>query len=338
VLTISFTPEDLGRVRVRREPNYTFEVTLAAAQLRNQNQPAGITEWRRRIRPGLVADGHRFPWVKELTRRGIIPEFLDPAVQIADRTQAPSVIAGTPPGVVQAYLREYADHKAVPSTIASITDHQVLRQVGEQVCGFYDLAVAPFAGRLDAAVEADLALRSRLLATTGTEGLLETLHPQVRWRYPLLEVALPGFPDWRVDLNGRGLQLQPSVFVGAPSLFDVDDDVAGTPTLVYPVYNLNQWLRPPSNPEVATPLDALLGTTRSAVLAAVGTEGGVTTTELARLLAVSPSTTSEHAAVLRASGLLTSHRRGRNVIHTLSPLGSALLAAGRPAEADRVRA
>jgi DNA-binding transcriptional ArsR family regulator len=337
MLTISFTPEDLGRVRLLRHPNDTLEVTLAAVQLRNQIQPAGITEWRRRTRHDLMANRHRFPWVKELTRRGVIPEFLDPAVHVTDRTQALSVIAGTPPRVVQAYLREYADHKAVPSTIASITNQQVLRQVGEQVCGFYDLAVAPFAASLDAAVEADLALRSRLLATAGTQGLLETLHPQVRWRYPLLEVALPGFPDWRVDLNGRGLQLQPSVFAGAPSLFGVDD-AAADPTLAYPVYNLNQWLRPPSNPEVATPLDALLGTTRSAVLAAVGSQGGVTTTELARVLAVSPSTSSEHAAVLRASGLLTSHRSGRNVIHSLSPLGAALLAAGRPAEADRVRA
>jgi DNA-binding transcriptional ArsR family regulator len=70
-------------------------------------------------------------------------------------------------------------------------------------------------------------------------------------------------------------------------------------------------------------LAGLLGPTRAAVLAALA--GGSTTGEVARRLRISPAGASQHATVLRRAGLILSTRRGNNVLHTLTPLGTALL-------------
>ncbi|WP_330262390.1 helix-turn-helix domain-containing protein [Streptomyces griseorubiginosus] len=70
----------------------------------------------------------------------------------------------------------------------------------------------------------------------------------------------------------------------------------------------------------------LLGATRAAVLRASAT--GSTTTEAAHRVGVTPTTASHHTAVLRDAGLITSHRHANTVLHTLTPLGVALLRTG----------
>src|SRR2546423_1252329 len=56
---------------------------------------------------------------------------------------------------------------------------------------------------------------------------------------------------------------------------------------------------------------------------------GRTTGELASLVGVSAASASQHAAVLRKAGLITTVRDGGRVLHTLAPTGVALLE-GRP--------
>ncbi|GIE93000.1 ArsR/SmtB family transcription factor [Paractinoplanes rishiriensis] len=55
---------------------------------------------------------------------------------------------------------------------------------------------------------------------------------------------------------------------------------------------------------------------------------GRTTTELARRLGVSAASISQHTAVLREARLIHTSRVGKAVLHTMTPLGSALLAGG----------
>jgi len=70
-------------------------------------------------------------------------------------------------------------------------------------------------------------------------------------------------------------------------------------------------------------LAALVGPTRALALQAIAT--GCTTTELARHLGVTPSTASEHTAILRNADLITTQRHRNTVLHTVTPLGRALL-------------
>ncbi|MYW99404.1 helix-turn-helix domain-containing protein [Streptomyces sp. SID8378] len=52
---------------------------------------------------------------------------------------------------------------------------------------------------------------------------------------------------------------------------------------------------------------------------------GSTTTEIARLLRISPASASEHATVLREAGLIQTARHGNRVLHTSTELGRNLL-------------
>ena len=58
----------------------------------------------------------------------------------------------------------------------------------------------------------------------------------------------------------------------------------------------------------------------------------MTTSELARFLGVSPATATHHTTVLRDAGLSTSRRLQNTVLHTLTPLGAAMLRRPSPAE------
>ena len=73
----------------------------------------------------------------------------------------------------------------------------------------------------------------------------------------------------------------------------------------------------------AAGLAALLGRTRAKAIR--GIAAGCTTTELARAPGVAPATASEHATVLRNARLISTRRHRNAVLHTLTPLGAALL-------------
>ena len=90
-------------------------------------------------------------------------------------------------------------------------------------------------------------------------------------------------------------------------------------TITYPIDRDLRELR------AARPLSDLLGRTRAAVLGAV--RGGRTTTELAHTVGTSLGSASQHAAVLRSAGLISTHRTGPAVLHSLTPLGESLLQA-----------
>lgn len=69
---------------------------------------------------------------------------------------------------------------------------------------------------------------------------------------------------------------------------------------------------------------ALLGPTRTRVLIAI-VRGPRSTSDLARGLGISLSSASQHASVLRTTGLVATVRDGRRVVHTASELGRALV-------------
>jgi hypothetical protein len=64
-------------------------------------------------------------------------------------------------------------------------------------------------------------------------------------------------------------------------------------------------------------LNALLGRTRAGILQSAA-KTGATTTELAHDAGISPATAS-------GAGLLSTYRAGKAVLHTVTPLGLALL-------------
>jgi DNA-binding transcriptional ArsR family regulator len=165
---------------------------------------------------------------------------------------------------------------------------------------------------MQALIDADRARRARTMLAQGIAGLFATLHPRVRWAPPFLQVL--DDTDAVVHLDGRGLVLAPSLFLGQPTVLL---DASGGRVLTYPV-DITAGAGPA--PELAR----LLGHTRAALLNAIG-DGITGSTELGLRAAVSRTAVSRHARLLREAGLVLTLQYGSIVRHTLTERGTVLL-------------
>ncbi|MFE1413586.1 ArsR/SmtB family transcription factor [Streptomyces sp. NPDC085524] len=185
--------------------------------------------------------------------------------------------------------------------------------------------VAPYWDRIDRRLAAECEARGRIAMTGGVERLLATLHPKVVWNSPVLEIHEG--PDREIRLDGRGLLLCPSVFLpGRAGLVVEAERGSGMAALVFSVpasspRDSDVWDAPADTSAEA--LSALVGQTRAAALRTL--TAACSTSQLAERLGISSAGASQHTAVLRHSGLITTRRVRNNVLHTVTPLGMALL-------------
>lgn len=191
---------------------------------------------------------------------------------------------------------------------------------GELRSTYFDHAVAPYWPVIHRHVVEDLLHRRASLADGGLGGLFESLSPWVGWDGTTL-VLLLTTGDRELRSDGHGLVLQPSFF-----LYDelIVLRRADAPLLVmYPVSQRRGWFSSPSS--AASPLEAVLGRTRSQILETVAVEV-CSTTDVARRVGISLPAASQQLARLRAAGLVTSTPHGKQVIHVLTALGRDLWA------------
>lgn len=165
-------------------------------------------------------------------------------------------------------------------------------------------------------LDADLAHRARRLTEGGPAALFADLHPMVRWRDDRLDVST--IFDASVSLAGRGLVLVPSAFYwqGVGPIIDPP----WQPTLIYPARGVELLWQPGEAGPQALP--RVIGRSRADLLAALNAPR--TTTDLAKQLGLSPGAVSQHLTALRSAGLLTTHRRGREVLYLRTPLADQL--------------
>lgn len=191
-----------------------------------------------------------------------------------------------------------------------------------------DLGVSPYWGKARAYLQMDREARCRMMASGGIETMFSNLHTWVGWLPPVLTIASGRGEE--IHLNGRGLNVVPSLFIDRPRIFTGRSDEQRTPVLVYPT-SLDTtganalWDAAGAD---ARALAALVGRTRARVLEALAET--CNTSELGRRLGISPAAASQHATVLRSAGLVTSRRRFNTMVHSLTPLGSALVTVGSP--------
>jgi DNA-binding transcriptional ArsR family regulator len=315
---IVFTERDLARVRLADTPHALSEVTFSMRALRRRDVP-GFEPWRGQTRSRLTPQMK--PLADLVPSRGWIPDFMEPAGGLSHARTALRAASGD---VIRFDLaRIAAERRPPPLALELAADRkQALERLAEAVTAYHTVALAPHWQRIAAAFEADRAARARILASGGLDLLLATLHPSLRWNPPVLELA--GYRDGeRLDLDGRGLLVNPGVLALYPRASVIVYPGSTVPVLVVPI-----WERPPlggadADRGPAGGLAGLLGATRARVIRFVA--AGCTTTELARALGIAPATASEHATVLRKSGLISTQRHRNTVLHTLTPLGTALI-------------
>jgi hypothetical protein len=166
-------------------------------------------------------------------------------------------------------------------------------RLADAVLACYSTLVAPYWLSIHARLQAERAVRARIMMDGGVDGLLSTLHPpRVRWRPPVLEVDSPC--QLEIDLGGRGLTLVPSVFIGAWSVVTLDQPPGSGQRvrLVFPASpdlsaRIHLW---DGGRSAGMALSALIGRTRAVMLGSIG--DGCTTSQLA----------SQHATVLPGRG------------------------------------
>jgi len=336
MLRIYFSSEDIARTRVAPAADQVWELVLSLHLLQGRSRDPVMAGWRRDVFGELRRDstpGQLRLLLALNPPRGYFPDFLTPYASLDGLDAGLDAVRSTPIGSLERDLNVLAGENPLPlpSSAAALArgDREVLRHLTESMRTYQATAIEPYWARIQASVEADRTRRARALLDGGTEGLLASLRPAMRWDAGLLEV--PDYPvDRELHLDGRGLLLVPSFFCARIPVTLVDPELP--PVLVYPVDRLGGLTPAPGEGAGPVPdigggaraaLAALLGRTRARVLEVVG--DGCSTGEVARRLHVSPAAASQHTAVLRNAGLLVSHRDRNTVLHTLTPLGRALL-------------
>jgi DNA-binding transcriptional ArsR family regulator len=317
-----FGRDDLARVRVAKGPDPMWELVLSTQVLLTKAGGPVFGRWRevarRRLRR-LARSQARL--VRQLVPPvGDFPDFLTPPQTDPSLAAGIEAVLGTPAAQLR---RDLAVLRKAPSWLRPLADGEpvAVGAVADAIRAHYDAVLAPVWGRIQNLVAAERAGRSRAVLDHGTDGVLAGLSPALRWRAPVLEAEYPVDRDHR--LGGRGVLLVPSMFCWRTPVTFIDPELP--PVLVDPVPKQVSWWTPAAGTGGAEPLARLLGRTRAGVLRAV--ESGCSTNEVAHRVGVSAPTASEHASALREAGLLASVRNGTGVIHTATPLGTALLQA-----------
>ncbi|HEY0698705.1 MAG TPA: hypothetical protein VGD43_12960, partial [Micromonospora sp.] len=212
-LRVHFTPEDLARTRVGRV-NPMAETVGGLLALRHRRDDP-FDWWRRRaherLTPRVRSLGPIFPTA------GLYVDLLSGLGEPTGFEQALDGIRRINPRTINAEVRWVMDRpRSVWVRDLAEAEPVALEHLADALAEFHHLTVAPYWGRMRAALEADRAQRASHFLDGGVEHMLANLGPFARWRPPVLEVASPRDTD--VHLWGHGLTLVPTVLYPFPEV------------------------------------------------------------------------------------------------------------------------
>jgi DNA-binding transcriptional ArsR family regulator len=192
------------------------------------------------------------------------------------------------------------------------------RRVADLLCAYWESLIEPHWRRIKATLRDDVAYRATQLAQRGVDGMLTDLHHELSMSDGTLVIDKPRH-DIDHQVGGAGVRLVPSAFSwpqlivsaqpGEPA--DLTYGCRGTAAI---------W-------DADVPEDALgdlLGRGRAAILRLLGRPRG--TSDLATELGLTAPAVSQHLAVLRRAGMVTSWRSGRRVLYQRSALATSIVA------------
>ena len=328
MLRIVFTPEDMTRVRVTENLDPMWEIVLSLHQMgARHSRSSSYRSWATWVR--TVARDRLAPVVAALYELAppqlYFPDFLTPAPTSGSLEAGIDAMVHVPRARLGSELARANGTTDRSSWLAGVAagEPQQLRWLASALRTYHRHTLAPFQDRIVAQFEDHRRRVTDRLVGGGVQALLGGLARDIRWTPPILTARYPA--DLTLNLGGRGLTLVPSFFCqDAPvTLANTDLD----PVLVYPIEPSSQWMQPVDVHDGSDRhLAALIGAPRAALLSALATPLG--TTRLAARTGLSLSSASEHTAILRNSGLVTSTRNGRHVVHRLTSLGQHMLAGG----------
>ncbi|MCW2756333.1 MAG: transcriptional regulator, ArsR family [Nocardioidaceae bacterium] len=323
MITFVLSPEVLGRTRFTFSP--LAEATMSL-RLIGQPRPSHVhTPWLRQARGRLAAID--LDLLLAVVPQGrLIASCLVPPGLVSQPTIEDQLTALTELGVDR-LARDLGDvwqGRTLPRRVDDLlaSGPRATAQLAETLWDYWDAAIQPFWPRMCAVLEDDVNHRVGRLVDHGFYSLLDDLHPEVRIEGDRLHIDKPHFPDSMH--SATEMTLTPSVFVW-PGL--VLEDEGGRFALTYAARGIARVWEGQESASAAQgePLAALVGRTRAAILRRAAVP--MSTTQIARDLGQSPASVSEHLAVLRDAGLVTSRRSGRSVLYRQTPLAEYVVRA-----------
>ncbi|MFK8849164.1 DUF5937 family protein [Streptomyces sp. Ac-502] len=324
-LDMRFGADDLLRIRFAISP--LCETHEAVRTLLRTDRHGYHLPWLRRMRAALAGlDLSALRLLMPSPQPGYTPDFLGPPPEssLAPFEEELARVRATDPAVAHAELAKSLactpGAAESPRGRAMLTDPTAaVRELADATERAWHALLAPDWPRLRALLEAEVAYRSRQLASDGLEKLFADLSPRITWSGGTLTVRTRAHFLQIQELDGRGVLLMPSVFVWPDVVSAYEPH--WQPTVLYPARGIGGlWQEPEAGPALAR----LLGVNRAAVLVAL--DEPASTTALAQRLGLAPSSVSAQLSVLRGAGLLTSRRHGHEVLYERTPLGIALSA------------
>ncbi|MBL7255117.1 ArsR/SmtB family transcription factor [Paractinoplanes lichenicola] len=316
---VSIALSAASATRIRFAISALWETLAAVRILRSPGVPAVYRTWASQA--ALPADSLLATLVAP--PGAYTPDFLTPPPTglTADLDTELAALRATPTDVIRAHLDLLPGLTLRPGALTRLYDDPTagLAALSDEIASFWSTAIAPRWPRMKALLDAEVQRRAQMLATTGTEGVLADLHPAVTWQNGILHVNQPHCTAPDVP-TGTGLILIPSVFIW-PTVMTVS--AGPTPQLAYPAAGVaTLWEPTTTTPDALT---ALIGRSRANVLTELTTP--LSTTELSARTGITPGGISQHLAVLRAAGLIVTHRQGRSLLNTRTPAAETLLSA-----------
>ncbi|MGE0817729.1 MAG: ArsR/SmtB family transcription factor [Candidatus Nanopelagicales bacterium] len=315
-------------LRTRFATSALLEVLLALRTAQTASSPGPYDGWLRAVRPHLQHPDLRL--LAPLVRPdGFTPELLGPRLALADddadryRPELAAdldALAQRPADVVREVVLEVVDEPA-PELRAAMEGVHPGARLADALRTAWEVAVRPWWPSIRRHVEADIGWWTSVSAERGVGVMLERLHPRITWDGETLVVS-PTAVAQDVDRRGTGLVLVPSAFNAPRASISA---VQGGPTrLMFPTRSIGVIWDDGVQP-ATDGLATLLGRTRARVLRLAAAP--MTTSAMSSVSGMSMATVSEHLAVLRDAGLVSSDRHGREVLYRATRVGWALIEA-----------
>ena len=321
-----FRLEDLARTRFAISP--MLEVAASLRRLRDPSRSGIHLPWINELRDGRLREVDLSAALRLAEPVGYMPDFLTPPpstplarfedeVELVRQTTADQVRHD-----IRLFRRSHRIRGDLPAALQPFetSPTRAVKRLVRELERYWTIAVEPHWQRIRALLEADIAHRAKQLTEGGPAALFEDLHPAIRWSGSTLDVDVP-FKGHVADLRGRGLLLVPSAF-STPAVITEEP---WQPTLIYPARAVAT-LWDTGGESTPAALAGVIGRTRAALLTEL--EAPRSTTDVARLLNLTPGGASQHLTALRAAGLAAARREGRSVLYVRTPLADQLVAAG----------
>ncbi|SEL98561.1 ArsR/SmtB family transcription factor [Streptacidiphilus jiangxiensis] len=314
MLRLRLTADDLARTRFAPQPAPLVELKLSLMMLRRTDSDAFFGRWRRGLHRTLPATTRPL-W--DLVSGHLGPPFLDPVSTGLD--EGLQEVRATPPELVRAGVERVRADRGIapPPWVRGLLDgdERAWRLLCRALGDAYETVLArgwPTTATWHRAEFSRYALTS---AEHGVAAALLALVPGSRFVEGAWEC--PATYRREVHAEGRGVILLPTFHWTAVPLVA---DLPGRPVLF--VYPAGPGLPVSAAEPGGDTLAPVLGTTRARALRLLGEP--LSTSTMARGLGISIGSASVHATALRAAGLVSSVRDGREVLHARTPLGSLL--------------